>query len=242
MLLINFTPVQKILVDKATAYLSKKLNTAIHIDYISLSFLYQIKIEGLQIKDRSNNNLLQIGLANVNFNNWFIFKDKLVLKYISIKNVRVNTYRTIQNNQWNYSFIEDALTSNTTNKKNRNGFELSIQKIQLERINYSEEDAWVGSNMYVSIGKGAIDIDTFNETKRKITIKDINFSEPSIELKDYPASPFRPKNNISKQIDTSCFNKGNWQVAIKQIKVANGIFKLNYNNKIDNVYQYLQIN
>ncbi|MEY4281641.1 MAG: hypothetical protein RLZ39_1053 [Bacteroidota bacterium] len=231
MLLINFTPIQKILVDKATAYLSKKLNTAIHIDYISLSFLYQIKIEGLQIKDRSNNNLLQIGLANVNFNNWFIFKDKLVLKYISIKNVRVNTYRTIQNNQWNYSFIEDALTSNTTNKKNRNGFELSIQKIQLERINYSEEDAWVGSNMYVSIGKGAIDIDTFNETKRKITIKDINFSEPSIELKDYPASPFRPKNNFSKQIDTSCFNKGNWQVAIKQIKVANGIFKLNYNNK-----------
>jgi isopenicillin N synthase-like dioxygenase len=78
MLLINFTPVQKILVDNATAYLSKKLNTAIHIDYISLSFLYQIKVEGLQIKDRTNNNLIQIGIANVNFNNWFITPRKFI--------------------------------------------------------------------------------------------------------------------------------------------------------------------
>lgn len=230
-LLINFTPIQKLLVDKATTYLSKKLNTEIHIDYISLSFLYQIKVEGLQIKDRSNNNLFQIGFANVNFNNWFIFRDKLVLKYISIKNARINTYRTIQNNKWNYSFIEDAFPANEQNKKSNKGFELAIQKIQLEQIKYSEEDAWVGSNMYVSIGKGAIDIDTFNEKTRRINIKNINFSEPSVELKDYPASPYRPKTKTSTQIDTSCFNKDNWQVAIKQIKIANGNFKLNYNNR-----------
>ena len=124
-LLINFTPIQKLLVDKATSYLSKKLNTEIHIDYISLSFLYQIKVEGLQIKDRSNNNLFQIGFANVNFNNWFIFRDKLVLKYISIKNARINTYRTIQNNKWNYSFIEDAFPANEKNKKSNKGFELT---------------------------------------------------------------------------------------------------------------------
>ena len=230
-LLINFTPIQKLLVDKATSYLSKKLNTEIHIDYISLSFLYQIKVEGLQIKDRSNNNLFQIGFANVNFNNWFIFRDKLILKYISIKNARINTYRTIQNNKWNYSFIEDAFPANEKNKKSNKGFELAIQKIQLEQIKYSEEDAWVGSNMYVSIGKGAIDIETFNETTRRINIKNINFSEPSIELKDYPASPYRPKTKTSTQIDTSCFNKDNWQVVIKQIKIANGNFKLNYNNR-----------
>jgi hypothetical protein len=229
--LINFTPVQKLIVDRTTKYLSKELKTEIHIDYISLSFLYQLKFEGLQIKDRSNKNLIKVGLANVNFNNWFIFKDKLILKYISIKNVQVNTYRTINSNKWNYSFIEETFPADTSSKKNKKGLELAIKKIQAENIKYSEEDAWVGSNMYISIGKGAIDIDSFNETKRQLAIQQIDLRAPSIELKDYPASPYRPKTKNSNQIDTASFNKGNWKVAIHQIKVENGVFKLNYNNK-----------
>ena len=229
--MINFTPVQKLIVDRATKYLSKELKTEIHIDYISLSFLYQLKLEGLQIKDRSNKNLIKVGLANVNFNNWFIFKDKLLLKYISIKNVQVNTNRNINSNKWNYSFIEETFPADTSSKKNKKGLELGIKKIHVENIKYSEEDAWVGSNMYISIGKGTIDIDSFNETKRKIAIQQIDLREPSIELKDYPASPYRPKTKNSNQIDTTSFNKGNWQVAIHQIKVGNGVFKSNYNNK-----------
>ena len=130
--MINFTPVQKLIVDRATKYLSKELKTEIHIDYISLSFLYQLKLEGLQIKDRSNKNLIKVGLANVNFNNWFIFKDKLILKYISIKNVQVNTYRTINSNKWNYSFIEETFPADTSSKKNKKGLELAIKKIQAD--------------------------------------------------------------------------------------------------------------
>ena len=182
--MINFTPVQKLIVDRTTKFLSKELKTEIHIDYISLSFLYQLKLEGLQIKDRSNKNLIKVGLANVNFNNWFIFKDKLILKYISIKNVQVNTYRTINSNKWNYSFIEETFPADTSSKKNKKGLELAIKKIQAENIKYSEEDAWVGSNMYISISKGTIDIDSLNETKRKLAIHQIDLREPSIELKD----------------------------------------------------------
>jgi hypothetical protein len=229
--LINFTPVQKLIVDRATDFYSKKLKTDIHIDNISLSFLYHLNIEGLQIKDKNHKNLIQIGVANVNFNNWFIFKDKLILKYISLKNVSVNTNRNVQNNKWNYSFIEEAFPPDTTSKNNKKGFEIAIKKIQVENIKYSEEDAWVGSNMYISIGKGAIDIDTFNETKRKISIKNIELRDPSIELKDYAASPYRIKTKSSNKVDTSSFNKGNWLVAIDQIKIGNGAFKLNYNNK-----------
>ncbi|NBX26861.1 MAG: nucleoside deaminase, partial [Chitinophagia bacterium] len=67
--------------------------------------------------------------------------------------------------------------------------------------------------------------------ERKISIKNIELRDPSIELKDYAASPYRTKTKSSNKVDTTCFNKGNWLVAIDQIKIGNGAFKLNYNSK-----------
>lgn len=231
MLLINFSPVQNFIVRNATNILSKKLNTTVKIDRVRLDLLNHIKLQGIYVEDQNKDTLLYAGEVQGRITDWFIFKDGIpVIKYIGLKDAYANLYRKNDSDKWNYQFIVDAFSTGKkvdTTKKKSNDFNIDLKEVDIERVRFNMNDAWVGSDMGFVVGSFSIDARQVDLTKRVIDINKIAATGTQVSLRDYDGGrPPQPKSTIPKPIDTTAFNPLNWKIKVRDLSLENCLFAL----------------
>lgn len=153
-ILVNLTPVQTFLAKKATQVLSRKLKTKVSVQHVRVDFLNHLLIEGLYIEDHAHDTLLYAGEARVRITDWFFLKkDKPVITYIGLHDAYGHLYRTATSKEWNYQFVIDAFDKGKSDKTTKqNEFELDLKHLDLQRVRFHMDDAWVGSDMDFDVG------------------------------------------------------------------------------------------
>ena len=186
-------------------------------------------LEGTLIKDQQQDTLLYAGTASINITDWFFFKDRIELQYISLKDAAVHLQRT--DSTWNYQFLIDYFSGpkKPSSKKN---IELDLKQIELENIAVIQKDAWRGENLSASLKKFVLNADQFNLTEKIIKINSINIEDPSFAIYNYLGNRPAPADFIKPELPAVIndpkhlrWNSDGWNVSINELNVQNGSFK-----------------
>ena len=117
------------MVDIATTKISNQLGTKVSVESVDFSFFNKADINGLLVADKKKDTILYAGKLNLKITDWFFFKDKADIKYIGLENAIIKLNRS--DSIWNYQYIVDFFASPTPSKKNKNGLDLQLKKLNL---------------------------------------------------------------------------------------------------------------
>ena len=181
--LINYSPVQTWLARRAARVLSDRLETRVSVANLKVGFLNSLLVQGVYIEDKKKDTILYAGEIAVRITDWFIFKDKPVLHYVSLKDAYAHLYREADSKDWNYDFIAEAFSTPQT-KENPEGkpFEFDLEKVKLENVRFHMDDRWIGEDMYYDIGTANINSDGLNFKNKTINVKSIEISRSQVAL------------------------------------------------------------
>ncbi|WP_118951305.1 translocation/assembly module TamB domain-containing protein [Taibaiella helva] len=229
-ILVNFTPVQNFIAQKAVGYLSDKLGTKVTLKHVRIDLLNAATLEGLYIQDKQGDTLLYAGEARLRITDWFFLKDKPVISYVGLKQAYANLHRGRNSDQWNYQFIIDAFVSKedkSSKKKKEGKLNLDLRDVELQQVRFHMVDEWSGSDMIGELGSFAIHARQIDFTKKIIDVRSIEGNKLLFGLRDYKGGrPPVPKSKAVPAIDTTPFNPGLWKLSLSRLKLADSRFFL----------------
>lgn len=225
--LVNLTPVQNFLAQKAVSILSDKLHTKVSLQKVKISLFNEVQLEGLYVEDHQKDTLLYAGEAAIKITDWFFLKKNPVISYVGLRDANINLYRKSNSDQWNYQFVIDAFASKSTKPKQASNFEIDLRQVDLHKVKFQMIDAWVGSDMVGSVGRFEIDAREIDFRKKEIKIAGISGKEVLFGLRDYKGGrPSKPKSTEVPVVDTTPFNPDHWKVNIDKLTLENSRFFL----------------
>jgi len=102
-----------------------------------------MKLNGVLVTDQTGDTLLSSGQVRVNITDWFFFKDKIELKYISLEDTYVHLYR--KDSVWNYQFLADYFGSGSASEAK--AIQLLFRDVDISKLHLVKQDAWRGEDM-----------------------------------------------------------------------------------------------
>ena len=222
--ILHLPSVQTWIIKKATNSLSKQLHTKVTIDKVDFSFFYKLEFQKLLIEDRQKDTLLFAGAAQINLNDWFFGKDKIILKYIGLENTVIKLKRT--NQEWNYQFLSDYFGKSSSSKKS-NQINLDLQSLHLKNIKFNYIDGWIGSDMITGLDEMTVDFNKADFNKLNFNISNISLIRPRFIQKDYDGNRPLNYNKSGDNISKSDADKGQAgiEILIGKIKIKDGLYQ-----------------
>lgn len=228
-ILINLSPVQNFVAQKAVNYLSEKLGTKVSLKHIRIDLLNSATLEGLYIEDKSKDTLLYAGEAQLKITDWFFLKKKPVISYVGLKNAFVNLRRKRTSDQWNYQFVIDAFAGKSTKpeQKKESKLDIDLRDVVLRTVRFHMVDEWSGSDMIGELAAFDINARHIDFDKKVIDVKSIKGKEVLFGLRDYKGGrPPQQRAKAAKTIDTTAFNPGLWKISLGELALEKSRFFL----------------
>ena len=211
----------------ATSRISKSLGTEVSIKHVSIGILNRLNLEGLMVRDRSKDTLIYAGALKVRITDWFILKDKAVLRYAGLEDAVIKINR--KDSVWNYQYIVDHFVSpSPKDPKKKDGLALDLKKIDLRNLRFVQNDQWVGERMTIQLANLIIDANRVDLNKSIFIIDDIKLHQPLFAIQALPAlRPESLKKKNTASVDTGMyFNAGDIFVQTKKLKIMSTLGKI----------------
>lgn len=224
---------QNWLARKATARLSKELQSRISIKHVRFSLFDKMNMEGVLVEDRKRDTLLYAGLVQVNITDWFFLKDKAELEYIGLKDAVIKFQRT--DSTWNYKYIEDYFGSGSSTGKKESGIDFNLKKVVLDNVAFTSKDGWVGNDMYVKLKGLNLSANDISLTRKIIDATEITLISPYFHQFSYTGNrPVKPKTISPKNISDPglLWNPQNWNVQIAKVSITNGTYRTDKDGRL----------
>lgn len=133
---IRTSPVQTYLAEKATDYLSKELNTKVHIDKVDIIFLDRVALQNVLILDQENDTLLFSKNIIATISDLNLKTKKYALNKVEIENAYSHVKRDTTG-LFNYKFIQNYFKR----EKRKESVKLfSIKSIKLSNVHFRYDD------------------------------------------------------------------------------------------------------
>jgi len=140
--------VQNYLVDRATHYLSNRLNTPVEIDRIDVSFFDRIWASGVHIKDQKKETLVFIEDAEINLSVFSLAKKTIHIDHIKARGIVFNLTKGIGETDFNIDYLinqlkgkEDTEEDKDQNNQNSRGWDISFDQLTLEETIFTLDDS-----------------------------------------------------------------------------------------------------
>ncbi|MGZ5303160.1 MAG: translocation/assembly module TamB domain-containing protein, partial [Bacteroidia bacterium] len=230
-LVIQIPSVQNYAADKATAWLSKKLNTRVEIGEIGIAFPKSIYIKNIYVEDLQKDTLLYGGYIKADIAMLGLLSGKAEINSLRVDDLTSHIRRTLPDSAFNFDFIVKAFAGDSTAKKTQKdtsgGMKFAIYDIELNNINFKYNDAVTAMDIVSKIGHFETDIDKFD-------LDEMRFNIDGILLENSYA-------NITQNIvpeDTTTSESALPDIKLNKLNIANVQF--NYTNRTD--FQQIKTN
>lgn len=128
---------QTYLAKKATAYLSKELNTEIKIDQVAIIFFDEVALDGVLLKDPSHDTLIAAKTIYLGIKDWNLSNITFKLKNVDIEDATIHLVRD-KDGTFNYQFLIDYFGSKKTKKKK--AVNLFADRVSLKNSIFTYDD------------------------------------------------------------------------------------------------------
>lgn len=225
-LLVRTEAVQNRIVGKVARRLTERLGAEVRIDRVSISFFNRLALEGLLVRDLRKDTLLYAGDLNIRLTDWFFLRDETDIRYVGLNDVLVRTSR--HDSSWNYQFILDAFATKGRKDTARSRRPFLLQRVEVNRLRFSEVDAWAGRNTTFAVRHFDLDADEIDFSRKRILIHELDLKEPYYAIDDYPGNrPPRPRK--PKPAPTGKgglqWNPDGWDILAHSVRISGGRFR-----------------
>lgn len=207
---VQLPPVQNFAASKAVNYLSKKLNTKVELESISIGIPKTINIRGLYLEDLQKDTLVYAGKVNVGINMFGLFNNKVDLRSIKIENLTAKVYQLFPDTNFNYSFIIEAFASEDTTPQQPDesgGMEFKIRDVDFHDIRVLYSDTLSGLDALIYIGDFKTTFNEFNLDELVLQVGEISLMNSVVSYLETPPL-VAPKESASPgSIPDISFNK-----------------------------------
>src|SRR5215207_1355155 len=111
LILIQTPPVQNFIVQKATNFLEKKLNTRVDIGRLYIGFPKNIVIENVYVEDQKKDTLLAGGKIKVDISMMKLLDNEIEINEVKLDRITAKVIRILPDTVYNFQFIIDAFSS-----------------------------------------------------------------------------------------------------------------------------------
>ncbi|MBP6091411.1 MAG: translocation/assembly module TamB domain-containing protein, partial [Crocinitomicaceae bacterium] len=137
---IRTSVVQTFLAQKATAYLSKELNTKVKIGQVDITFFNEVVLEDVLLLDKNNDTLLKMEDLYLKLDHLNQLQRKIYFQSATLVNGTVHLTQDKKTGDYNYEFLADYFSSNEKNTSNSKPFQLFLSALNLEKIRFRYDD------------------------------------------------------------------------------------------------------
>ncbi|MES1214430.1 MAG: translocation/assembly module TamB domain-containing protein [Bacteroidota bacterium] len=188
-----------------------------------------MNLEGMLVEDQQKDTILFAGKLQVRLTDWFIFKDKIELKYIGLEDALIKLQRS--DSVWNYQFLADYFSSPSTDDTTaKSSFKINLKKITMKNVALLQKDGWRGRDMTTKFESFDMDADEIDFNKKNIAINSIEIDKPFFSIYDYDGKrpdSLRPKTIPHKDTANQAleWNDAGMVLNVKSIKINDGTFR-----------------
>lgn len=193
-LLIQTPEVQSWAANKASEYLSEQLEAEVSIGGFRLNFLDKLKLDDVLIMEQGDT-ILYSGELTADFKSpvFTIFRNRLVLQNIILRNTSFIMKRRADSDEYNLDRILSKLESAGSiekPQKNDGGldFRLQLDNIFLEKLNFQQLDSLYGTNLYVTVDRGRLQVEKINLKEPEFLFQRLRLIKPNVHLDLYEAA------------------------------------------------------
>ncbi|TVZ16634.1 translocation/assembly module TamB domain-containing protein [Maribacter sp. MAR_2009_72] len=199
LVLVIRTPwAQNLIVSKITDYVSGKTNTTVKVDKLYLTFSGNLQAEGIYLEDTKGDTLLYSSSLEANVPiSPILFNNQLSIDNIHSSGVVAHIKREKNTEAYNFSFLIDAFATPVDSTKTTTSppMEISIGDASLTNWNLTYNDAYLGTEIKLALGRLLIDISEFNLDEMIFSLDD--FSLDNTQVTYLQSQPFPETNDTT---------------------------------------------
>ncbi len=232
--LILIPPVQNLIKNKATTWLSNKLDTKVSVGKIYIGFPKKIVIEDIYLEDKTKDTLLAGGSVKVDIAMLKLLKSEVEVSYVELSDITAKIKRILPDTVYNFQFIIDAFASADTTAappSDSSSMKITVKNINLDKIRLVYNDDVTGNDITLSLEHFDTGIDVFDLNTMHFNIDEINLNG------------FNANVNQKKPLVKNVAEPGEDSVASDETKMRVFVKKirLNNNNLVFNIEDSPQV-
>jgi hypothetical protein len=205
---------------RVTNSMSKTLGTRVEVAKVRLSWLNELTIEGLFIEDKYGDTLLYGKTIEADFTIW----RGLQIYEVLIADTHFKIRRNLGDPESNLTTALNKLLP--TSDEPSNPLNLKLNRLELQRISFVQNDSVKGQRFDVSLLDGVIRLEDLDLPGKTVAITDMVLREPLITQTSILPSPIDPAllkiDSIVRQADTTSL-----RITANSIEVIDGGYTLN---------------
>ena len=177
-LLILTPPVQNFIKNKATTWLSNKLQTKVAVGKIYIGFPKKVVLEKIYVEDKTKDTLLAGGRVKVDVSMLKLLSNELEVSSVEISELTAKVKRVLPDTVYNFQFIIDAFASadTTTTTTDTAGMAISVKNVELDKIRMVYNDDVTGNDVTLWLGHFDTEIDEFDLDRMRFSVPATNIS------------------------------------------------------------------
>lgn len=144
---IRTSPFQTYLAELATDYLSKELDTELHIGKVDIYFFDRLSLDDVFVRDQHGDTLASLGSIDVTLQSLNLGANKMTLRNIALNNGRVGISRDSTDGEYNYAFIADYFSSGRK-KTGSDPMDVTVKSLDIDQVNITYNDYRKSYNEY----------------------------------------------------------------------------------------------
>jgi hypothetical protein len=229
-MLFQYKPVQTWAAKKATAYLSKELNTKVDIKSLYVKPFSSVVLEGLYILDKQQDTLLSTPKLAVELSGFSIFKS-IKKKKIDFASIQLDSgafyLKKQKDSTTNLKFVLDYFSSADTTKTKSKPWALTFEKITINNFHFRYKN-FLRTELVKGVNFNDVDVSNFSTTIRNMDLQNHLFKARVSGMTLREKSGFFVRNlNTNATIDTNQILLQNLNIQTAYSNVKN-FFKMKF--------------
>lgn len=180
-LLIQIPYIQNLIKDKAVSYLEEKIGTEVQIGRIEIGLPKKVIIEGVYFQSQQGDTLLAGEKLAVDISLFKLLSNEVEVNSLQLKGIVANVKRN-KDSVFNFDYIINAFASDKPKDTTSDPMKFSINKINLDNIRVTFNDAVTKNNISAKLTHFDTKIRKFNLDNMEFTIPKINLDGLKVRL------------------------------------------------------------
>ena len=212
---LQFHGVQQYVVQKIISSISNKTHTRIEVGAVDIAFTHSVVLQDIFVEGRQRDTLLSIRTLAVDVNLLSLLSHDINVTNIRIDSLTAHITRTLPDSSFNFDFILNALSPNSTaadkNLDTSSGpqWEIRLGALSLNSAYATYDDAVSGLGLRFQIGTLKAAVDGFDLNNLKFHVDDLFLSNSAASVTLTKES--HPDTTRSKAVD----------VGVRSLSLAN---------------------
>ncbi|MBL7857813.1 MAG: translocation/assembly module TamB domain-containing protein [Cyclobacteriaceae bacterium] len=215
-LLIRIPAVQNKITQRAISFLKDKIGSEVQLNHIFISFPKKIVLEGLYLEDQAKDTLLYAGELSVDTDLWGLVRNKIELNTVVLNDSRAFIKRSAADSTFNFAYIIEAFTGDTTAQEDATPWEFSIEDVSISKTSFTYQDHFTGNDVTLTIGDLELSMDEVDLTESIYAVKSFTLTDTQADIvQSKSATTNTPEEDTPAEIPKLSFR----EIALNRVKV-----------------------